>query len=72
MSTENSFLLTNTLNLNNNSNFWKILLLIGTYYLLPSLQFVLFQAHDDNVQCYYNFKCKHDLYGIPAFNNASA
>ena len=52
-----------------NSYYWKFLFLIGMYYLLPSLQFVLFQANDNNVQCYYNFKCKHELSGIPSFNN---
>ena len=49
--------------------YWKFLVIIGGYYILPSLQFVFFQAKDTNVVCYYNFKCKHDLYFIPAFNN---
>jgi len=49
--------------------FWKILLLIGGFYLLPSLQFVYFQSNDSEVDCYYNFKCKHDLGVVPAFNN---
>lgn len=49
--------------------YWKFILLIGGYYILPSLQFVFFQSKDSNVVCYYNFKCKHDLYFIPAFNN---
>ena len=49
--------------------YWKFLVIIGGYYILPSLQFVFFQAKDSNVVCYYNFKCKHDLYFIPAFNN---
>jgi hypothetical protein len=47
----------------------KILLIIGCYYLLPAIQYVFFQAYDNNVECYYNFKCKRDLDGIPAFNN---
>jgi len=47
----------------------KILLVIGCYYLLPVFQYVFFQAYDNNVECYYNFKCKKDLDGIPAFNN---
>ena len=50
-------------------NFWKFLIIIGAYYSLPSLQFVFFQAHDANVHCYYNKKCKHDLGELPAFNN---
>ena len=49
--------------------FWKFLIVMSTYYVLPSLQFVFFQAHDSNVVCYYNEKCKYDLIGIPAFNN---
>lgn len=49
--------------------YWKFLILIGGYYILPSLQFVFFQSKDSNVKCYYNYKCKHDLSIIPAFNN---
>ena len=58
-------------NISNKENhyYWQILILIGIYYLLPSLQFVIFQTKDDSVQCYYNLKCKHDWMGIPAFNN---
>jgi len=52
-----------------NKYYWRILILIGIYYLLPSFQFIFFQAHDSNVQCHYNLKCKHDWLGIPAFNN---
>ena len=50
-------------------NFWKYLIVISAYYALPSLQFVFFQAHDANVHCYYNKKCKHNYDDIPAFNN---
>ena len=42
--------------------FWKFLIIISTYYVLPSLQFVFFQAHDSNVVCYYNEKCKQIVY----------
>ena len=49
--------------------YWKCLILIGCFYLLPSLQFVFFQSNDSNAICYYNNKCKKDLYFIPAFNN---
>lgn len=56
-------------NINDKSKYWKTLLLMSTYYMLPSLQFVMFQAHDNNVECFYNFKCKHDFNSIPAFNN---
>jgi len=37
--------------------------------LLPSVQFVAFQTQDENIHCYYNYKCKKDLGAIPAFNN---
>lgn len=51
--------------------YWKFLLLIGTFYILPSVQFVIFQYKDYNSTqiCYYNNKCKKDFYFIPAFNN---
>ena len=50
--------------------YWKFLLLIGSYYVLPSLQFVFYQSKElNNATCYYNHKCKKDLYFIPAFNN---
>ena len=35
----------------------KFLILIGIFYLLPSLQFVFFQSKDTGIFCYYNFKC---------------
>ena len=53
-------------------NYWKILLIIGFYYLLPSLQFVMFQTKEPDIECYYNFECKHDFMGIPAFNNVAS
>ena len=53
-------------------NYWKVLLIIGFYYLLPSLQFVMFQTKEPDVECYYNFECKHDFYDIPAFNNVAS
>ena len=49
--------------------FWKILLIICTFYTSPSLQFIFFQASVSEQICYYNFKCKIDMFGIPAFNN---
>lgn len=49
--------------------YWKITFIIGCYYILPALQFVLFQANDSNVDCYYNYKCKRDFYNIQAFNS---
>ena len=49
--------------------YWKILLIISSFYILPSLQFVMFQKSEKNVQCFYNLKCKHDFMKIPAFNN---
>ena len=49
--------------------YWKLLLIIGAFYFLPSLQFILFQIKDKGVHCYYNNKCKHDFMKLPAFNN---
>jgi len=50
--------------------YWKFLIIIGSYYVLPSLQFVMYQSKAlNNSTCYYNHKCKHDFYFIPAFNN---
>ena len=50
--------------------YWKFLIIIGSYYVLPSLQFVFYQSKDvSNSTCYYNNLCKHDFYFIPAFNN---
>ncbi len=50
--------------------YWKFLIILGCYYILPSLQFVFYQSRDlSNSTCYYNNKCKHDFYFIPAFNN---
>ena len=71
METQNTPLLIgrNNPNILNNNYYWKFLIIIGIYYLLPSLQFVIFQTHDTNVTCYYNLKCKKDLGNIPAFNN---
>ena len=52
----------------NNSYYPKFLILIGIFYLLPSLQFVFFQSKDDTIFCYYNFKCYHSTDLVPAFN----
>ena len=41
--------------------YWKFLILIGIFYILPSLQFVLFQSHDPNAICYYNKYNLEDL-----------
>jgi hypothetical protein len=50
--------------------YWKFLIIIGSYYVLPSLQFVFYQSKElNNATCYYNNLCKHDFYFIPAFNN---
>ena len=46
----------------------KFLILIGIFYLLPSLQFVFFQSKDTGIFCYYNFKCYHSTDIVPAFN----
>ncbi len=62
------FLSDNLTNINDISYYYKFLILIGIFYILPSLEFVFFQSQDDKVICYYNNKCKHDLGIIPAFN----
>ena len=50
--------------------YWKFIIIIGLYYVLPSLQFVFYQSKElNNSTCYYNNKCKKDFYFIPAFNN---
>ena len=54
-----------------NSNlelYLKFLIISGLFYITPSFQFVMFQSNNI-VNCYYNFKCKHPLSFIPAFNN---
>jgi hypothetical protein len=55
-------------------HFWKYLLLIGLWYLRPSLSFAYNREdiqrnmpHDQ--LCYFNFKCAHHLGNIYAFNN---
>ena len=62
------FLSDNLTNINDISYYYKFLILIGIFYILPSLEFVFFQSQDEKVICYYNNKCKHDLGIIPAFN----
>ena len=47
----------------------KFLFLLGLFYVIPSLQFVYFQSQDNNIECYYNFKCLNNLGVIPAFNS---
>lgn len=51
-----------------------MLLLVATFYAVPSIQFVLviYSEREQNVPgvyCYYNYKCNHELIGIHAFNN---
>ena len=56
-------------NPNDVSYYYKFLILIGIFYILPSLEFVFFQSKDENVVCYYNNLCKNDLGFIPSFNS---
>ena len=56
-------------NPNDVSYYYKFLILIGIFYILPSLEFVFFQSKDENVICYYNNLCKNDLGFIPSFNS---
>ena len=44
-------------NTERNSYYPKFIILIGIFYILPSLQFVFFQSKEQNVFCYYNYKC---------------
>ena len=44
------------------------LIIIGLFYITPSTQFIFFQANN-NITCYYNFKCKHEYGIIPSLNN---
>lgn len=56
---------------NNNKSktyYWKFLIIIGAYYLMPSLQFLLFQSQNSEL-CYYNHKCLHSYGIIRSFNN---
>ena len=48
--------------------YWKFLIIIGLYYLMPSLQFLLFQSQSSDL-CYYNYKCLHTYGLIKSFNN---
>ena len=47
-----------------NNYYWKFLILIGGFYILPAFQFVMFQYKDYNSTqiCYYNNKCKKDFF----------
>ena len=56
------------LNAQQNSYYPKFIILIGIFYILPSLQFVFFQSKENNIFCYYNYECYHQLDFIPAFN----
>lgn len=57
--------------------YWKILLLIGIFYGIPAVQYVLYQVefnsslgYNDLVnKCYFNFKCNHKVGPLWAFNN---
>ena len=59
----------NLTNYNDVSYYYKFLILIGIFYILPSLEFVFFQSQDENVVCYYNKLCQNNLGVIPAFNS---
>ena len=56
-------------NKNDVTYYYKFLILIGIFYILPSLEFVFFQSKDENVVCYYNKLCKNDFGFIPSFNS---
>ena len=54
-----------------NKHYWKILLLIGIYYAIPSIQFIAFQTShkNENIHCYFNYKCMKKFGPFEAFNN---
>ena len=45
--------------------YWQFLIIIGIYYLTPSIQVVLYQE----TNCHYNVGCSHQVGTIHAFNN---
>ena len=56
-----------------NKNYWKILLLIGVFYGIPSIQFICYQISERlsgrEPICYYNYKCMSNIGILYAFNN---
>jgi hypothetical protein len=48
--------------------YWKFLIIIGIYYLTPSLQFLLFQSQNSD-QGYYNHICLHSYGKIKSLHN---
>ncbi|PRP72989.1 hypothetical protein PROFUN_14652 [Planoprotostelium fungivorum] len=55
-------------------NFWKMLLLVAIFYVVPSIQFVIIQYTEFSQSgnqdvCYFNFKCAQKVAGMFAFNN---
>ena len=53
---------------NNLQAYLEYLIIIGLFYTIPSTQFIFFQANN-NITCYYNFKCKYEYGIIPSLNN---
>jgi hypothetical protein len=47
--------------------YWKILTLIGIFYLIPSFQ-LIYQVKNENT-CRFNYKCLRSLFEIKSFNN---
>lgn len=51
----------------NFKQYWKILTLIGIFYLIPSVQLIYQVKNEDN--CRFNYKCLKPLFEIQPFNN---
>lgn len=50
--------------------YWKTLLIAAIYYVIPSMEFVIYQyQHLDDTICYYNEMCMRPALGFVAFNN---
>ena len=51
----------------------SLLFLITSFYILPSIQFVIYQLQIDNEKtdniCYFNNKCSYPLGAVHSFNN---
>jgi hypothetical protein len=56
----------NTLDNTQLTNYWRYMLIVGVYYLTPSIQNIYYKPGD---QCHYNLKCSHQFGNIHSFNN---
>lgn len=55
------------------AQYWKTLLIAAIYYVIPSMEFVIYQyQHLDDTICYYNEMCMRPALGFVAFNNVAS